>query len=450
MKVSVIGTGYVGIVLGTCLAEKGIYITCVDKDKKKVKKINNCISPIFENGLEDLLKKNVINKHLCAHTNLKKAVIESEISIIAVGTPFDGEKIDLSQIKKSAEEIGIALKGKNAYHVVVVKSTVTPGTTDEVVSPILEKYSGKKAGIDFGVGMNPEFLREGSAVNDFMNPDRIVIGGTDKKTIDKILELYKVFNGVDILTTNNKTAEIIKYASNSLLATLISFSNEIANICALTQDVDIKEVMSGVHLDRRLNPILLSGNRANPEFLKYLEAGCGFGGSCFPKDVKALISYAEEGGENPKLLKSVIEINKRQPYKLIQLLNKHYKSFKNLHIAILGLAFKPNTDDIRESPAIPVVKLLLEEGAYIKAYDPIAKEEAKKILGIDNIEYTESLEETLLDVDVAILITRWDQFKNINSLVSNEKWQPLIIDGRRMLNKNDYKKYEGIGLSHGK
>ena len=449
MRVSIIGTGYVGIVSGTCLAEKGIYVTCVDKDKEKVLKINNYISPIFENGLENLLKKNIINKHLFATTNLKKAVRESEISIIAVGTPFDGEKIDLSQIKKSAEEIGIALKEKKAYHVIVVKSTVTPGTTDGIVLPILERYSGKKAGIDFGVGMNPEFLREGCAVNDFMNPDRIVIGGIDKRTIGKILKLYKVFNGTDISTTNNKTAEMIKYVANSLLATLISFSNEIANICTITQNVDIKEVMSGVHLDKRLNPILLDNNRTNPGFLKYLEAGCGFGGSCFPKDVKALISYAEERGENPKLLKSVIEINQKQPYKLIHLLNKHYKSFKNLHIAILGLAFKPNTDDIRESPAIPVVKLLLKEGAYIKAYDPIAKEEAKKILGIDNIEYTESLEETLLDVDAVILITRWDQFKNINNLINNKKWQPLIIDGRRILNKNDYEKYEGIGLSYG-
>ena len=284
-----------------------------------------------------------------------------------------------------------------------------------------------------------------------MNPDRIVIGGIDKKTIDKILELYKVFNGVDILTTNNKTAEIIKYASNSLLATLISFSNEIANICALTQDVDIKEVMLGVHLDRRLNPILFNtNNRANPGFLSYLEAGCGFGGSCFPKDIKALISYAEDRGENPRLLKSVIEVNQKQPYKLIQLLNKHYKSFKNLHIAILGLAFKPDTEDMRESPAIPVVRLLLEEGAYIKAYDPIAKEEAKKIFGTNNIEYPKSLEESLMDVDAVIVITRWEQFKDLESLINSMKRQPLIIDGRRMLEKNNYKKYEGIGLKHEK
>lgn len=450
MKVSIVGAGYVGIVTGACLAEKGSYVTCVDIDKEKVEKINNCIPPIFENGLEDLLKKNILNKRLVASTDLKKAVMESEISIIAVGTLFDGEKIDLTQIKKSAEEIGTALKKKNVYHVVVIKSTVTPGTTDEVVLPILEKYSEKIAGVNFGVGVNPEFLREGCAVNDFMCPDRIVIGGIDKKTVDKILELYKDFNGVDKLITNNKTAEMIKYASNSLLATLISFSNEIANICALTQGVDIKDVMAGVHLDKRFNPILSDGSRVNSGFLSYLEAGCGFGGSCLPKDVKALISYAENRGENCKLLRSVIEVNQEQPNKLIQLLSKHYKSFKNLNVAILGLAFKPDTNDMRESPAIPVIKLLLHNGAHVKAYDPVAKEEAKKIFGTGNIEYPESLEETLLDVDAVILITRWKEFNDLDTLINNLEPQPLVIDGRRMLSKKNYKKYEGIGLNHEK
>ncbi|MEW6096633.1 MAG: UDP-glucose/GDP-mannose dehydrogenase family protein [bacterium] len=450
MKVSIIGGGYVGIVTGACLAEKGFYVTCVDIDKEKVEKINNCIPPIFERGLEDLLKKNVINKHLDASTDLKKAVMESEISIITVGTPFDGEKIDISYIKKAAEDIGNTLKEKNAYHVVVIKSTITPGTTDEVVLPILEKHSGKKAGVNFGVGVNPEFLREGCAVNDFMVPDRIVIGGIDKKTIDKLLELYKDFNGIDKLITNNKTAEMIKCVSNSLLATLISFSNEIANICALTPNVDIKEVMAGVHLDKRFNPILIDGTRVNPGFLSYLEAGCGFGGGCLPKDVKALISYAENKGENPKLLRNVIEVNQEQPNKLIQLLNKYYGSFKNLNVGVLGLAFKPDTDDMRESPAIPVIKSLLQKGAHIKAYDPVVKEKAKKIFGTDNIKYPESLNETLLAVDAVILITRWDEFKDLGSLIKDLKPQPLIIDGRRMLNKIDYKKYEGIGLNHEK
>lgn len=450
MRVSIIGAGYVGLVAGVCLAEKGAYVTCVDINKESVERINKCIPPIFENGLEDLLKKNITNRHFVASTNLKKAVIESEISIIAVGTLFVNGKVELSYLKKAAEEIGIALKEQNAYHVIVVKSTVPPGTTDKVVLPIIEKYSGKKVGVNFGVGMNPEFLREGCAISDFMNPDRIVIGGTNKKTIDKILELYKAFKGVDVLITNNKTAEIIKYASNALLATLISFSNEIANICVLTQDVDIKEVMAGVHLDKRLNPILADGSRANPGILSYLEAGCGFGGSCLPKDVKALIFYSESRGERCKLLRSVIEVNQKQPQRLIQLLHKYYGSFKNLNVAILGLAFKPNTDDIRESPAIPIIELLLHEGAHVKAYDPAAKEKAKKIFGTSNIEYPESLKETLLNVDAAILITQWKELDDLNILINKLESQPLIIDGRRMLNKKDYKKYEGVGLNEGK
>jgi UDPglucose 6-dehydrogenase/GDP-mannose 6-dehydrogenase len=436
----------VGLVTGVCLAEKGHRVICVDIDKEKVKKINDGISPIFEDGLEDLLKKNTVNKHLIASTNLKKAVTETEISIIAVSTPFVKGKVELSYLQKAAKEIGIALKEQNAYHVVIVKSTVPPGTTNEVVLPILEKYSEKKGGENFGVGMNPEFLREGCAISDFMNPDRIVIGGIDKKTIDHILELYKPFKGADVLIRNNRTAEMIKYASNSLLATLISFSNEIANICALTQDVDVKEVMQGVHLDKRLNPIL-DGGRVNTRILSYLEAGCGFGGSCFPKDVKSLISYAGSKGEDCELLRSVMEVNQKQPEKLIQLLRKHNASFRNLNVAILGLAFKPNTDDMRESPAIPVIKSLLQEGAHVKAYDPAAKEGTKKMFGTKNIEYPDSLKATLLGVDAVILITRWKEFDNLKILMKEFEPQPLIIDGRRMLNKKDYNKYEGVGLN---
>lgn len=449
MKISIIGTGYVGLVSGVCLAEKGHQVTCVDIDESKVEKINTSIPPIFESGLDELLERNITNKRLSASTNLRKAVMESELSIIAVGTPYKGNKIDLSYVKKASQEIGTVLKNKDTYHVVVVKSTVIPGTTDDIVLPILERLSGKKAGVDFGVGVNPEFLREGCAINDFMNPDRIVLGGLDKKTIDRLLELYDSFGRVDKLITNNRTAEMIKYTSNSLLATLISFSNEIGNICALTPGVDVKDVMAGVHLDRRLNPILADGSRINPEFLSYLEAGCGFGGSCFPKDIKAFISYAEDLGESPRLLRSVVEINQSQPNKLIQLLKRHHKSFKDLNVAILGLAFKPNTDDIRESPAIPIIESLLQNGAHISAYDPVAKEEAKKIFGTKNIEYPESLNDALLNADVIILITKWDEFNNLNQLLRNLKRQPLIIDGRRMLNKNEYDKYAGVGWNNG-
>lgn len=448
MKISIIGTGYVGLVSGACLAEKGNNVTCIDIDELKVEKINNCISPIFENSLEELLKKNVTNRRLVASTNLRNAVKNSELSIIAVGTPFDGNKIDLSSIEKVTKEIGATLKDKNTYHVVVVKSTVIPGTTDDVILPILEKSSGMKAGEDFGLGVNPEFLREGCAINDFMNPDRIILGGRDSKTIDKLLELYDVFGGVDKLITNNRTAEMIKFTSNSLFATFISFSNEIGNICALTPGVDVKDVMAGVHLDKRLSPILSDGRRIRPGFLSYLEAGCGFGGSCFPKDIKSFISYAENMKEIPILLRSVIEVNQNQPDKLIQLLRKYYKSFNGLKVAILGLAFKPDTDDLRYSPAIPVIKSLLQDGAHVKAYDPIASTEAKKIFGTYHIEYPKTLNDTIGDVDAVILITRWNEFENLSYLMSNLERPPLIIDGRRILNKNSYTKYEGIGLNH--
>ena len=450
MRVSIIGTGYVGLVSGVCLAEKGHSVVCIDIDKEKIEKINNCIPPIFENGLEELLGKNIKNKHLVATTDLKRAVLESDISIIAVGTPFDGKNIDLTFIKKASEQIGATLKEKQSYHTVVVKSTVIPGTTDEVIVPALEKHSKKKAGIDFGVGMNPEFLREGCAIKDFMNPDRIIIGGIDEETMKNILQLYENFDDVDMILTNNKTAEMIKYASNSLLATFRSFSNEIANICALTKEVDVKDVMAGVHLDKRLNTIMPGGERVNPAFLSYLEAGCGFGGSCFPKDIKALVSYAESKGQKPALLKSVIEINKKQPKKLIDILDDHFESFENLNVAVLGLAFKANTDDMRESPALLVIESLIQKGVNVRAYDPIAMEEAKKILGTTNIKYTKTLDESLDCVDVVILITHWDEFDDLHISLNKLEKQPLIIDGRRKLNKKHYKKYKGVGLNYGK
>lgn len=448
MRISIIGSGYVGLVSAVCFAEKGIHVFCVDIDESKVEMINNCISPIYENGLSQLLEKNITNKRLIATTNLEKAVLESDLSIIAVGTPFNGSDINLSYIETASEQIGKALKKKNSYHVVINKSTVIPGTADTVILPLLEKFSGKKVGNSFGLGVNPEFLREGSAVDDFMNPDRIVIGSVDKRTIIPMLELYESFYDVEKVFTNKKTAEMIKYTSNSLLATLISFSNEIGNICASTPEVDVKDVMKGLHLDKRLNPILSDGTRVNPGILSYLNCGCGFGGSCFPKDVKAFISYANSVGESMILLKSVIEINRNQPLKLIELLSIHFKSFNNLKVAVLGLAFKENTDDMRESPAIPIINSLLHDGAFIKAYDPAAKEEAKKIFGFHNIEYPENLKDTLRNVDAVILITGWNEFNKLSAVLSDLDQNPLIIDGRRMLNKDEYEKYVGVGINN--
>jgi len=446
MNISVIGTGYVGLVSGVCLAEKGHSVVCVDIDQHKVEKINNGIPPIYERGLKKLLKNN-INDRFSATTHLQSAILNTDLSLIAVGTPYKGNKIDLTSIKKAASDVGKSMKGKTAYHVVVVKSTVVPGTTDDLVQSILEKTSGKKAGKDFGVGMNPEFLREGEAIDDFMNPDRIVLGGIDQKTHTVLEEVYKVFDGVDIVKTNNKTAEMIKYTANSLLATLISFSNEIGNLCATLGGIDAVDVMEGVHKDKRFSPILSNGERIKPGFISYLAAGCGFGGSCFPKDVKALIANGKEAGNSMSLLDSVIKINERQPQKVISLLRKHLNDLKGKTISVLGLAFKPGTDDMRESPAIPIVNHLLNEGANIKAYDPVAQYEAQKLFGNHQIVYFDELHQSMQGSDAILLLTSWQEFGQVPELLRSQSPQPLFIDGRRMLNKNLFSNYEGIGLS---
>ena len=445
MKVSVIGSGYVGLVSGVCLAEKGHKVLCVDADHEKVDKIVRGIPPIYERGLEELLKKN-IHVNLKATEDLHKAVIETEISLIAVGTPFDGDKIDLTYIEEVSLQIGKALSHKPSYHMVVVKSTVVPGTTDEVVLPILEDASGKRAGSDFGVGMNPEFLREGEAIQDFMFPDRIVMGAIDKKSLASLEDLYRPFEDVDKLRTNNRTAEMIKYTSNSLLATMISFSNEIANLCASIGEIDVVDVMRGVHMDKRLSPIMPSGERITPSFTKYIEAGCGFGGSCFPKDVKALTAHGRKIGRPMELLEAVMRINKQQPKKILSLLNKHFSSLNGLRVAILGLAFKPGTDDMRESPAIPIVTDLLAHGAQIRAYDPVARHEAEKIFGNHQITYCDDLPQTVNDVQAIVLLTRWEEFGRIPKLLASLDPQPLFVDGRRMLDKTSVARYEGIGL----
>lgn len=445
MNISVIGTGYVGLVSGACLAEKGHRVVCVDIDQEKVDMVNKGIPPIHEKGLAELLTKN-IKQNLRATTDLDQAVEDTDISIIAVGTPFDGRHIDLTYIKAVAENIGTALKNKNGYLLVVVKSTVVPGTTDDVVLPLLEKASGKKAGTDFGVGMNPEFLREGEAVQDFMSPDRIVMGGIDSQSIDLLEKLYLPFKGIEKIRTNNKTAEMIKYTSNSLLATMISFSNEIANLCTAIGDIDVKEVMAGIHLDKRLSPILSDGTRITPAFTTYIEAGCGFGGSCFPKDVKALISHGQKAGVPMSLLDSVIQINRQQPFRVLSLLEKHFPSFEGLKVSVLGLAFKPGTDDMRESPAIPIVSTLLEQKALVKAYDPIAQKQAENLFANPALVFSETIEDAINDADAIVLLTGWDEFHALPALIADLDPPPLMVDGRRMLDKNLFDRYEGIGL----
>jgi len=444
MNISVGGTGYVGLVSGACLAETGHHVTCVDVDAEKVERINQKDAPIYEKGLDDLLDRNV-GRRLRATQDLRTAVLESDLSLIAVGTPFDGEVIDLSYIETVARQIGEVLREKEEYHVVVVKSTVVPGTTEEVVLPILETASGKTAGVDFGVGMNPEFLREGEAVEDFMYPDRIVLGGLDDRTLDVLEEVYAPFDGVDVLRTTIRTAEMIKYASNSLLATLISFSNEVGNLCAALGGIDVTEVMEGVHLDKRLSPILEDGTRIRPGFTSYLEAGCGFGGSCFPKDVKALVAHGNRAGSSMQILESVLSVNERQPAKVIELLRRGLPVLAGRTVAVLGLAFKPGTDDMRESPAIPVVNTLRDEGVHVRAFDPVAQHEAKKVFGYEGITYLDDLKTTLVDVDAVVIMTRWSEFAAVPSLLTALGSDPLVVDGRRMLPPDSVANYEGIG-----
>ncbi|MCP4369003.1 MAG: UDP-glucose/GDP-mannose dehydrogenase family protein, partial [Deltaproteobacteria bacterium] len=389
-----------------------------------------------------------IHKKLIATTDFERAIFETDISFIAVGTPLNGKEIDLTFIKNVSRQIAEVIKDKDAYHMVVMKSTVVPGTTDDIILPILEESSGKKAGVDFGIGMNPEFLREGEAIQDFMVPDRIVMGSIDKKGHELLEEVYGGFKDVPKIKTTNKTAEMIKYTSNSLFATMISFSNEIGNLCASLGDIDVKEVMEGVHLDKRLS-CMSHGERIVPSFTTYIEAGCGFGGSCFPKDVKALISHGKMAGRQMDLLEAVIRVNEQQPFQVVKLLEKHFTSLNNVNVAILGLAFKPGTDDMRESPAIPIVKYLKDQGSNIKVYDPVANNEAQKLFGNDSIVYCDAFHQTIEKADVIVLLTAWEEFKELPKLLADLDAGPLVIDGRRMLNKRQITHYEGIGLQVG-
>lgn len=445
MKISIIGTGYVGLVTGVGLASVGHKVACVDIDEEKIKKINKGISPIYEKGLEGLLKKSIAKKLFSATVDLKSAVLDSDITFIAVPTPGKkNNEIDLSYIKSASRQIGTVLSKKNSYHIIVIKSTVVPETSIKIVLPLIEKYSKKKAGEEFGLCMNPEFLSEGNAVNDFMNPDRIIIGELDKKSGDFLARAYKNFE-TDIFRTSLQNAEMIKYANNGFFSTLISFSNEIANICEKIPGANAFEVLKGVYLDKRLNPVI-NKKRANPGMLSYLYPGCGFGGSCFPKDVKALISFSKKKGYKPVILSGVLDVNKKQPIHLVELLKKKLGNLANKKIAVLGLAFKPGTDDTRESPAIPVINELLISKAFVSLYDPAADYSRLKNLPI---EFADSVENVIKNKDACLLITSWQDFKKITpEMLKKEGLNPLLIDGRGFFDNKDFpeKNYSGIGL----
>jgi len=445
VRVAVIGTGYVGLVSGVCLAEKGHQICCVDNDQAKVDKIRSGVPPFFEEGLEALLKKHG-GKNLTVSADLRAAVLDAEMTLIAVGTPFDGRQIDLTFVREVARQIGVALREVKGRHTVVVKSTVVPGTTDGPVREILERESGMKAGAGFGLGMNPEFLTEGQAIEDFLEPDRIVLGGIDARTVEALDRLYAPFADTPKLRTNCRTAEMIKYTSNAMLATAISFANEVGNLCEALGGIDVVDVMAGLHLAAYLRPFAERAGYVQAPLSSFYDAGCGFGGSCLPKDVKALIVHGERAGSPMPVLSAVIETNLRQPHKVEALLRKHFPSLQGVRVAVLGLAFKPDTDDIRETPALPILRDLLAAGAAVRAYDPAAVPNAKAALKDDRVVFAPSLEACVADAQAIVLVTRWKEFQRLPELVAGRTPAPVVVDGRRALDKSRFARYEGIGL----
>ncbi|MDD4299930.1 MAG: UDP-glucose/GDP-mannose dehydrogenase family protein [Methanomicrobium sp.] len=414
MRITVVGGGYVGLVSGACLAELGHDVVIIDTVFAKVDMINSKKPPIFEKGLEDILKRTA-GKNLSASCSYE-SVSDSDVSLICVGTPpFEDGSANLEYIRSAAASIGNELKGKaGKYHVVAVKSTVPPGTTENIVKKTVLECS-KRSEDDIGFAMNPEFLREGLAVEDFMNPDRIVIGSSDSRAGGVIEQMYVKLNA-SLLHTGITAAEMIKYASNAFLATKISFSNEIGNICK-SLCIDVYEVMKGVGMDHRISPY-------------FLNAGAGFGGSCFPKDVSALVSLAKEKNQNPVLLKSVLDVNKTQPLKMTEILKSRTGSLKDKKIAVLGLAFKDNTDDIRDSRSIPVINALLLEEADVYAFDPLASENMKSLF--PQITYCSSASDALKDADGCLVMTEWPQFSKLNEEFNQMK-SKIIIEGRRIL-----------------
>ena len=430
MKISVVGTGYVGLVTGICLAEVGHVVTCVDLRTEVVEQINAGRPPMYEAGLAELLHTVVSNGHLSATTDTRGAILATEVTLICVGTPNAGERMDLSQIMAAAQGIGASLADKRGYHVVAVKSTVLPGTTEGVVKATLESHSGKPLGEGWGLCMNPEFLREGHAVADCRVPDRIVIGASDTKAAEALLEVYADFQCPKVVTTP-RTAEMIKYVANALLATMISFSNEIGNLCATLPGVDARQVWKGVHLDRRLTPVGTPPQEP-AGITEYLWHGLGFGGSCFPKDVAALEGFGKALGERMHMLDAVQHVNAAQPLRLVALL-EHEMDISRRRIAILGLAFKPGTDDIRESPALPVVAALQQKRAHVVVHDPVAMPQAQQRAEFADVTFARNWEEALRDAEACCVVTAWPEYRAIQPLDFRQLMRrPLVIDGRGM------------------
>ncbi|MCF8336001.1 MAG: UDP-glucose/GDP-mannose dehydrogenase family protein [Bacteroidales bacterium] len=436
MKISMVGTGYVGLVSGTCFSETGINVTCVDVDQEKIQRLNQGIVPIYEPGLETLIEKNVKKERLYFTTSLKESIVEAEAAFIAVGTPPDEDgSADLKYVLDVAREIGRHI---DHYMVIVTKSTVPIGTAEKVKSAIQGEIDKRSAEVEFDVASNPEFLKEGDAVEDFLRPDRIVIGTESERAEEALRRLYKPFllNQHPILFMDIPSAELTKYAANSMLATKISFINDIANLCEAV-GADVNQVRMGIGSDSRIG-------------YKFIYAGTGYGGSCFPKDVKALIKTSDEHNHSLELLKAVERVNERQKGLLFEKLKQHFHgALKGKKIALWGLSFKPNTDDMREAPSITIIEKLTKAGAKVTGYDPIAMQEAKRKLG-NKIEYTNDQYEAIRDADALILVTEWSEFRvpqwdKMEKLMKNK----LIFDGRNIYEPKDMEEwgwtYYGIG-----
>jgi len=428
-KIAIIGTGYVGITTGVCLAYLGHEVICVDKDRGKIRKLKKGISPIFEPGIEEFLKKN--KERISFTNNLNKAVKKSEIIFIAVGTPSreDGS-INLDHIKMAVEEIKKALQNCQDYKVIAVKSTVPVGTTEWIKKKIRKAY-----GNNFSIVSNPEFLREGSAMKDFMHPDRIVLGIEDKKAKEIMLDIYSQIKAPKVIA-DIRSAELIKYASNAFLATKISFINEIASICEKASG-DIKKVAEGIGYDKRIGKY-------------FLKAGLGFGGSCFPKDIDGLVEIARNKRYNFRLLRAVSSVNKNQQRNFIKKIKRILKKTKGNTIGIWGLSFKPDTDDIRKSPAIEVIKNLQRDGYRIQAYDPVAIPNAKKELSFKDIKFCKNAFLAAKNSDILAIITEWPEFSEIDmKKVRKLMRHPNLIDGRNLFVPQKMRAmgfyYQGIG-----
>lgn len=436
MRIVVVGTGYVGLVSGTCLAETGVTVTCVDVDASKIRKLNQGGIPIYEPGLAELVARNRANERLFFTTSLQEALEDADAVFIAVGTPPDEDgSADLRYVLGVAREIGELIRN---YIVVVTKSTVPVGTNRKVKAAIQEELDRRGVQVEFDVASNPEFLKEGDAVNDFMKPDRVVIG-VETERAGKVMErLYHAFilNNIPILFMDISSAEMTKYAANSMLATRISFMNDIANLCEIV-GANVEAVKRGIGSDSRIGK-------------KFLNAGCGYGGSCFPKDVKALIKTGDDYGYEMGVLKAVEEVNERQKSVLFQKIHKHYNGeLKGRHFGLWGLSFKPATDDMREAPSLVLIGQLLAAGATVTAFDPVAMDECRRKIG-DRIQYASQMYEALKDADAMIVVTEWQEFKVPKfTYIEKALKEKVIFDGRNIYSPQQMHEfgytYYGIG-----